>query len=439
MATTIDGLASGLDTTSLINSLMQVEAVPQTQLKAKVSSAQTMITALQGLNTQVAALADLATKAAKPAALDVYSATSSSTGVTVATSAGAAAGQLDLVVGKLAQTQVVVSGPVTVWPDTTLTLTRADGTVTTVTAASTSLDDMVSAVNAAGAGVTATKVAVGADGFRLQFTATGPGAAAGVTISGTPVPMTQTKAAQDAEITLWAGTLAEQKVTSATNTFAGILPGMTLRVSAASADPVSITVGRDDAQISKTASDLVTSLNGIFAVIQNRSAVSTTTNSSGVTSTTAGVFSGDSTIRDTKQRLLSAASMPVNGRSPSEYGISITRSGTMEFDAAKFAAALAKDPTTVKAAVTEIATRVAAAATTASDKYDGQLTQKITGEQSTVRNLGDRIADWDRSLATRRATLQSTYTALETQLSALKAQSSWLSAQVAGLPTSSTG
>jgi len=111
----------------------------------------------------------------------------------------------------------------------------------------------------------------------------------------------------------------------------------------------------------------------------------------------------------------------------------------MEFDAAKFAAALAKDPTTVKAAVTEIATRVAAAATTASDKYDGQLTQKITGEQSTVRNLGDRIADWDRSLATRRATLQSTYTALETQLSALKAQSSWLSAQVAGLPTSTTG
>ena len=439
MATAIDGLVSGLDTTSLINSLMQVEAVPQTQLKAKVSSAQTMISALQGLNTQVAALADLATKAAKPTALDVYSATSSSTGVTVATSAGAAAGQIDLVVGKLAQTQVTVSGPVTVWPDTNLTFTRADGTVTTVTGASTSLDDMVSAVNAAGVGITATKVAVGADGFRLQFTATTPGAAAGVAISGTTVPMTQTKGAQDAEVTLWAGTLAEQKITSATNTFAGILPGMTLTVSAASVTPVSITVGRDVAQISKTASDLITSLNGIFAVITNRSAVSTTTNSSGVTSTIAGVFSGDSTIRDTRQRILSAASMPVNGRSPSEYGISITRSGTMEFDAGKFAAALAKDPSTVKAAVTEIATRVAAAATTASDKYDGQLTQKITGEQSTVRNLGDRIADWDRSLATRRATLQSTYTALETQLSALKAQSSWLSAQVAGLPTSSTG
>ena len=439
MATTIDGLSSGLDTTSLINSLMRVEAVPQTQLKAKVSSAQTMISALQGLNTQVAALADLATKAAKPTALDVYSATSSSTGVTVATSAGAAAGQIDLVVGKLAQTQVTVSGPVTVWPDTNLTFTRADGTVTTVTGASTSLDDMVSAVNAAGVGITATKVAVGADGFRLQFTATTPGAAAGVAISGTTVPMTQTKGAQDAEVTLWAGTLAEQKITSATNTFAGILPGMTLTVSAASVTPVSITVGRDVAQISKTASDLITSLNGIFAVITNRSAVSTTTNSSGVTSTIAGVFSGDSTIRDTRQRVLSAASMPVNGRSPSEYGISITRSGTMEFDAGKFAAALAKDPSTVKAAVTEIATRVAAAATTASDKYDGQLTQKITGEQSTVRNLGDRIADWDRSLATRRATLQSTYTALETQLSALKAQSSWLSAQVAGLPTSSTG
>lgn len=441
MTNAIDGLVSGLDTTSLINSLMQVEAVPQTQLKAKVTTSQNLISALQSLNAQVAALGTLATKTAKPAALDLFSSTSSSTNVTVATSAGATAGQLDLVVGKLAQTQVTVSGAVTAWPDTNLTITAANGTVTTVTAASTSLDDMVSAVNKAGAGVTATKVAVGAGGFRLQFTATGSGTAAGVTLSGTTVPMTEVKAGQDAELTLWTGTPAEQKITSATNTFASILPGMTITVAAASTDPVSITVARDDAQIGTVASDLITSLNDIFSTIAARSAVSTSTNASGVSSTTAGIFAGDSTVRDAKQKLLTAASAPINGHSPSEYGISITKAGAMEFDAAKFAAALAKDPATVKAAVTEIATRVAAAATAASDKYDGQITSKITGQQTTVKNLGDRIADWDRSLATRRATLQSTYTALETQLSALKAQSSWLTAQVAGLSssTSSTG
>lgn len=460
MATAIDGLVSGLDTTSLINSLMQVEAVPQTQLKAKVSSAQNLISALQGLNSQIAGLADLAAKAAKPAALDLFTATSSSTTVTTAVSANASAGQLDVVVGALARSQIGVSAAMTVWPTAPAVLTVVSGGVTTeIAAASTSLDDIATAINAAGAGVTATKVASGVDAggvaqYRLQLTGNDSGAAKAFTVyQGTATEVAANTApdllaaagaavirtAQDASVTLWAGTAAAQTITSATNTFSNLLPGVAMTVSAVSVDPVTVKVARDDAQIGSVASGLVSSLNGVFALISTKSAVVNSTNASGAPVLSAGIFAGDSTVRDVKQRILTAASAPINGHSPSEYGISITKSGTMEFDAVKFAAALAKDPDTVKAAVQEIATRVAAAASTASDKYDGQITAKITGQQSTVKNLGDRIEDWDRSLATRRATLQSTYTALETQLSALKAQSSWLTAQVAGLPTSSTG
>ncbi len=61
MGLSIDGLSSGLDTTALINSLMAVEAIPQSQMKNK-AAVQTRISALQGLNT---AVADLATKAGK--------------------------------------------------------------------------------------------------------------------------------------------------------------------------------------------------------------------------------------------------------------------------------------------------------------------------------------------------------------------------------------
>ena len=460
MTNAIDGLVSGLDTTSLINSLMQVEAVPQTLLKAKVSSSQNLISALQGLNSQIAGLADFAGKAAKPAALDLYSATSSSTSVTTAVSANASAGQLDVVVGALARSQVGVSAAMTAWPADPAVLTIVSGGVTTeISAASTSLDAVATAVNAANTGVTATKVASGVDAggvaqYRLQFTGNDSGAAKAFTVyQGTAAEVTANTApdllaaagaavirtAQNASVTLWAGSAAAQTITSATNTFANLLPGVAITVSTVSVDPVTIKVSRDDAQIGSLASGLVSSLNGVFALISTKSAVVNSTNASGAPVFSGGIFTGDSTVRDVKQRIFTAASAPINGRSPSEYGISITKSGTMEFDAAKFAAALAKDPVTVKAAVQEIATRVAAAANSASDKYDGQITAKITGQQSTVKNLGDRIADWDRSLATRRATLQSTYTALETQLSALKAQSSWLSAQVAGLPTSSTG
>ncbi|RAX16972.1 flagellar hook-associated protein [Pseudarthrobacter sp. AG30] len=433
MGISLDGLASGLDTTALISSLMQVEAIPQTQLKNKSADIQSMVSALQGLNSKVAALATQASAAAKPGALNLNTATSSSDKVTATGTAAAAAGSIDFTVTRLAQTQVSVSDALTAWPQTTLTITQG-GKAVDITAASTSLDDVVTAVNAAGAGVSAAKVAVGGGQYRLQFTSTTPGQTGAFTVTNSGAAVSDAKAAQDAEIQLWSGLATPQSITSATNTFTDLLPGVSVTVKEASATPVTVTVARDDAQIGKLASDLVSGLNGVLAFVSARSAVST----SGTT-TSAGIFTGDSTVRDVSQNLLSAASMPVGipPRSPSEIGISITKAGTMEFDQDKFAAALAADPAGVQAKVQELAGRLAAAATTASDKYDGTLTTRISGQQSTVRDLADQISDWDTRLEDRKQTLQRTYSALEVALSGMKAQSSWLSSQLAGLSTSS--
>jgi len=439
MGLSIDGLISGQDTTTLINNLIAVEAIPQTLLKGKVTAAQNYTTAVQGLNTKVAALADSATKAARPASYDLYTATSSSSQVTATTSTGIAAGVIDVTVGRLAQNQVTVTGPLTTWPDATLTLTNAAGTATVITPASGSLDDVVSAVNTAGLGITATKVAVGADGFRLQFSSNASGAAAGFSLTGSTVSTVAVKPAQDAQVTLWAGTSAAQTITSASNTFTDLLPGLDVTVTAVSTSPVTLTVTRDDTAITAIASGLVTGLNDIFALITNRSAVSTTTDSAGKTVTTAGLFAGDSTVRTVNQNLLSAASMPVDGHSPSEIGISITKTGTLEFDATKFAAALAKDPAGVMKTVQEISGRVQAAAASASDKYDGTLTNTITSQESQVRTMGLEISDWDLRLTAKRTSLERVYTAMESQLGTLKSQAEWLTSQVASLPDVYTG
>ncbi|HMO09921.1 MAG TPA: flagellar cap protein FliD N-terminal domain-containing protein, partial [Actinotalea sp.] len=61
----VDGLVSGLSTTSLINQLIQVEAAPQALLKSKLSATQSFITALQSLNTKIASLGEAGAKAAK--------------------------------------------------------------------------------------------------------------------------------------------------------------------------------------------------------------------------------------------------------------------------------------------------------------------------------------------------------------------------------------
>lgn len=440
MGLALDGLASSLDTTALINSLMQLEAIPQSLLKTKVSGTQTVITALQSLNTKVAALGDLATTTAKPGALALFSATSSSDTISVSVAKGSSGGQFDITVDTLAQAQTTVSAAGTAWPESSMTITGTDGVGVLVTAASTSLDDIVKAVNAADAGVRATKVAAGKDAvtgepnYRLQFIASESGAAGAFTITGTTAGMTTIKNALDAEATLWKGTAAEQVVTSPTNTFDGILSGVSITATAASADPVSITVARDPEAATKVAADFVTSLNEIFAFISTKSAVTTTT-TNGVTSVKGGVFTGDSTVRGTRQSLISAASLPADGFSPSEIGISITKAGVLEFDAEVFATALDGDPTKVEAMMREIASRVAGVASVASDKYEGSLTSKITGQESLAKNLSGQIEEWDTRLENRRATLSRTYVAMEVRLSALNAQSSYLSSQLASLNT----
>ncbi|MFF2246511.1 flagellar filament capping protein FliD [Arthrobacter sp. NPDC058130] len=441
MGISLDGLASGLDTTALIASVMQVEAIPQTLLKNKSSDIQSMVSALQGLNSKVAALATLATAAAKPGATDLYAATMSSDKVVATTTAAAKSGSIDFQVNKLAQTQVTVTPKVNAvvgWPYTTMTI-NSGGVDYTVQPLSSNLDDVVKSVNAAGAGVVASKVAVGGGEFRLQFAATKSGEAGAFTISDPGTVFTDVKAAQDAEISLWPGTTAAQTVKSSTNTFTDLLPGVSVTAKEVTTAPVVLTVARDDAGITKLASDLVSGVNGIFSLVASKTAVSTTTNTSGTT-TSAGIFAGDSTVRSVNQNILSAASRPVGTppTSPSEIGISITKTGTMEFDGTKFAAALAADPAGTTAKVQEIAGRIATAATEASDKYNGTLTTTITGQQSEVRDLADRISDWDTRLASRQATLKSTYSALEVALSNMKAQQTWLSSQLAGLSSGSS-
>lgn len=440
MGISLDGLASGLDTTALISSVMQVEAIPQTLLKYKSQDLQSMVSALQGLNSKVAALATQATSAAKPGALDLNTATTSSDKVTATTTAAAKAGALDFQVTKLAQTQVTVTPKVNAvvgWPYTTMTI-NSGGQSYTIEPLSSNLDDVVKSVNAAGAGVTASKVAVGAGEYRLQFTATKSGEAGAFTISDPGTTFTDVKAAQDAEITLWPNSTVTQTVKSSTNTFTDLLPGVSVTAKEVSATPVTLTVARDDAGITKLASDLVSGVNGIFSYVAARTAVTSTTGTSG-TSTKAGIFASDSAVRSVNQNILSAASLPVGTppRSPSEIGISITKTGTMEFDEKKFSAALAADPAGTAAKVQEIATRVAAAATNASDKYDGTLTKKITGQESEVRDLANRISDWDTRLESRKATLQRTYSGLEVALSNMQAQQSWLTAQLGGLSSGS--
>lgn len=197
---------------------------------------------------------------------------------------------------------------------------------------------------------------------------------------------------------------------------------------------MTITVARDTTMAQGVASGLVDALNAVTSYYASNTGVTSTTSpTNGTTTTTAGVLLGDATTRSAVQRLTSAMSTPVNGKSPSSIGIVISKDGDFDFDAAAFQKALAADPAGTQAILSGVAEAVADAATTASDKYSGSITTAITGKQSVVKDLTTQIDSWTDRLTMRRATLQTQYAALETSLSKLQSQSSWLAGQLASM------
>lgn len=449
----LSGLSSGLDTSGIITKLMAVESAPQTALKSTLSTTTAYRTALQSLNSSVAAIATSAKGAAKAGALASFIATSDVSSVSAKALSTASSGSVSFTVDSIAQPQVSVTGTMTAWAAPTdgttkpsITIQVGSGTAKTVSAASTNLDDVVTAINGSGTGVTATKIAVGSTNgttqYRLQLRgATGAdngfSVYQGDSTSAPALATTQTQAAQSAQITLYKGVAgAEVQVPSATNTFANLITGVDVTVSAVSTTAATVSVAADSTAATTSAQTLTASLITLFSGIASASAITTTTSAGGSTSATSGsVFTGDSAVRNLKDALLSAVSGAVDGKSPSSIGINLTKDGTITFDSAKFSAAMASDPTGTTAMFQSIAGRVSTAASGASDSYTGTLTQKVTSQQTAESSLTKQISDWDTRLATIQAQYTAQFNALETALNALSSQSSYLTSQIAGLTT----
>ncbi|MEV7759198.1 flagellar filament capping protein FliD [Microbacterium sp. NPDC089180] len=451
----IDGIASGLKTKDLIDALVNVAAIPKTLVANRITDRNSVISNLQSLNTALQSLTDKAKAAGSSTSLARYTASSSSEAVTVVAGETARAFSTDVVVDTLARAHAVVTaaGDASAFAGP-FSLVGADGTVTELAPGGGSAADLAAAINAAKAGVTATVVPGGRDAqgaalSRIQITSTRTGAegafslhrgtAAEVAASASIDVSTEPGAAvlargTDAVIRLFAGTAAEQVVTSASNTFTGIGDGIDITVKAVSADPVTVTVTPDAKAQSDAASAFVKEIATLLTRIDNGSKA--TVAAPGKT-TTLGVFTGDSTVRSLRAALASAVQSPVDGVSPSTIGISVDKAGALSFDADRFAAAMAEDPEAVQAVFAAVSARVQDTTAQYSDKYDGLVTQRITGQQSEVKTLEKQVERMDLRLDMRRATLERTYAAMEVRLSGLQSRSDWLTSQLSALTPSS--
>jgi flagellar hook-associated protein 2 len=443
-AISFTGLASGLDSASIISALMGVERSPQGLLKAQIATVGNRIGALQTVNTQTASLATLANTLTSNTAMQTFVGTSSAPAVTVDATASTSTASVSFTVDKLAQNQVSVSGAMSSWPSTsTFSIVTSAGT-TEINPADTNLDTVVKAINGSNAGVTASKVDIGNGQYRLMFTDPNTGASAKFDIvagtasqasSGTAPTLLagSTQVAQDAQITLFPGSTVAQTITSATNKFSGILPGATISVNALSSAAVTATVAQDPKAASDKVGNLVSAVNALMATIQSGMVANLAKSAGGTT--ISGLFAGNATISGLQRALSTSITSADQSRSPNDIGINLGRDGKLTLDPAKFATALAANPADVAAYVGKIATSVAAVGTSYSDKYNGLITTNIAGYTSEKVHNQTQVDQMEVRLVQREALLKAQYSRLEVAIGSMNSLRASLTAAIGGLPT----
>jgi flagellar hook-associated protein 2 len=422
----ISGLSSGIDTASLISQLMTLAAQPQAALKNQLSTQQTVISAYQSINTKLTAMQAAADALKQPDTWSAAKATSTSPAVVATAVSGAQPGSATTFdVLRLATAQistVAVAGNVVSSPASGIDLIDSTGTVHHVALTDGSANTVAAAVNNAAAGVQASVISTDA-GQVLQFSSSASGMSGAFTINGLDNAPKTLVAAANAQIAVGDPATGGYTVSSNTNTFNNVIPGVSFSV-AGLASAVSISVASDPQAMSDKMKALIDATNAALAELNADTAKG-------------GPLAANYQINAIIQSILAAVSHgDSSSASFAKVGVQLNSSGALVFDPTAFAAAYAADPAKTRAAAS------ASFATTlsklASDASTATVSPLISSGTSHVNDLNKQISDWDSRLADQQTALQQKYTAMEVALSKLKSTSAWLTSTLSSLDNSNS-
>ncbi|GLY96859.1 flagellar filament capping protein FliD [Actinoplanes sp. NBRC 103695] len=427
MGTTVDGLVSGMSTSSMIGQLMQIEALPQTRLKSKVSSAESVVTAYQSVNTKLAALKTAGNDLSQLSTWRSIKPASTSTAVTAAATPGVTSpqtGSLTFDVARLAKAQISttrVDSGADITSSDTFTITIGTGDPVTIDlAGKRTAQDVSDAVNSAGIGVKSSVVKTSTGDSVLQFTSSKTGEANAFTIDGTDFALQTAVAAQDAMLQVGgADEDGGYSVTSSSNTFTNLMNGVTLTATKQEQN-VTVDVGADISGMADKIKAMVDAANAVLSEVTKQTKYDATTKKG-------SALSADFMVRQISQNVLSAVSQgQTDIGSLSKLGVQLEKDGTLSFKKEAFEASYNADPDKFTDAGIAFGNTMEALA----KKQTTNVTNAVTGRKSLIDSMNDQIDNWDVRLEQRRTTLTKQYAALETALSSLKSQSSYLSSQL---------
>jgi flagellar hook-associated protein 2 len=346
----------GIDTTSLVSSLVSIQQQPLTQLTTEQQNLQSAQTTISGFSTTLSALKSAATALADPASFSSMKATSSDPSVVATASATAPSGQWSVSVSAIAQEQRTLSTGFT--SSTTalglsgnLGIALGGGASQSIAISPTdTLSDITGKIASSGLRVQSSLVYDGSN-YHVLVTGLDTGKANAITfdesgLTGSPsLGLSQLAStiqnAQDASVSV--GGIS---VTSATNQISNAIPGVTFAVTQPTTSPVTIQIASDPTTMEQNVQAFVTAYNAAVSSGHTAAGFGTQTASN-------SLLQGDQTIGSSLDQLGSLIGEAVPGTSGvyttlGSVGIDLNTDGTLTLDSAKLSSAIAADPTSVQ-------------------------------------------------------------------------------------------
>jgi len=436
----VGGLASGLDTQSIISALVAVKRAPihllenqKDELNSKLSAFETFSSLLSSLETAVNSLNSIDN-------FRVKEGTSSDESVVTVTATGSAnTGSHSITVNDLAQAETYVEDG---WPDTDTTAIAnspglfsftvgSGGQIDIDVDATTTLEDFRDAINNADAGVTASIVndGSGSDPYRLVLRSDTTGSDGNITFvqDDTDLKWANTQADQDADITI-----DGINIISSSNTITSVIENVTIEL--VGAGSTTFTISNDTDTVTANINKFVDSYNAVKSFINKHSTYEPETGKK-------EALFGDSTLSLIERRLREIMSASITGLSGtytalSQIGIRTSSDGVLTVDSDELSTALDTDFISVSRIFIEdldngtdgVLEQLSDYLDFVTNPVEGLIDIREEGIRDTIDDIQDLIDDKEDRLVRYEERLMQKYAGLERLISQSQTTGDYLTA-----------
>jgi len=434
MAISFGGLATGFDTSALIEALARAEEARAAPLERQQSASRQQRAVVADIAQAVQGLAEAAEAFDSADELRVLGAVSSTDRIRATGGADASQGVYDISVSNLARAETSRSfgfaqdAAGVLGGGGTLSITAGASTVDVAYDDTMSLSDVANAINDSGSEVSASVLFDGSV-HRLQVTSRQTGVANALSfadsggLTGLDAVSAEVVSAEDAEFTI-AGTT----VTRGSNVIDDAIVGVTLELLAEGVTDARIDVKVDPEVITEKMQGYVDALNAVTSQIQRQLTLTSD-------EAPKGSLFGDRTLQMLQRDVNSITSGffgPDNARL-SDFGLEINDQGKFDFDAESFSSAVAGGTEKLEGLLTGgsgIQARFVELSGRYTDSIDGILSVKDDALQDLIDRLDDRVFRIEDSTSRLRDRLTAQFTGLEERIAELNAQGNQLLAML---------